>query len=73
MKTEYIGCVYVPDGYFGETKMIHLCYDPESLKTLAVWPGGYYTSEVPPAVDSSEASWLISFHPACKNMRNKKG
>jgi len=69
MRTEHIKSVIVPDGFLGATIQINLCYDPESKKTIGVWTGGTFTSQVPLAVDATEAEWLINNHPACKQLR----
>lgn len=68
MKTTYLGSVIVPNGYSGDNCKVFLCYDLDSQKTLAVHPGGFFTSSVPPACDSKEATWLVQNHPACDNM-----
>lgn len=68
MKTTYLGSVIVPDGFSGGTCKTFLCYEPKSQKTLAVYPSGFFTSSVPPACDSKEATWLVQNHPACDNM-----
>jgi len=69
MRTEYLGSVMVPDGFCGATIQIHLCYDPKSRCTIGVWTGGTFRTQVPPAVDANEAKWLITNHPACKQLR----
>lgn len=69
MRTDYIQSAIVPNGFSGTSIQIHLCYDPASLNTLAVWSGGFYRSQVPPAVDAREAAWLIANHPSCKQLR----
>lgn len=71
MKTQYIGPYQVPDGYFGENTIIHLCFDPKTCCCIEVHPSGYFRSCVPPALNSHEVRWLISNHPAC-NARIKE-
>ena len=66
MRTEYLGCYSVPDGYFGDRAICHFCFDPETGRTLAVHLFGFHASEVPPAVSAVEARWLITYHPICK-------
>lgn len=63
MRTEYIGIIDTPSGYFGDTEPAHLCYDPETLKTYSVYPFGWHTSEIPPAISKEEVVWLINNHP----------
>ncbi len=70
VKTTYLGSAIVPDGYSGGTCKVFLCYDPDSQKTLAVHPGGFFTSSVPPACDYKEAARFVQNHPACDNMNN---
>lgn len=67
MRTDYIGCFRVPDGYFGEKAIIHLCFDPQTLCCLEVHESGYFRSCIPPATTKDEAVWLIQNHPSCKN------
>ena len=64
MQTIYLKSILVSDGYFGDKTMVHLCYDLESQKTLAITSYGYYNFGLPPAVDEQEAEWLLLHHPA---------
>ena len=63
MKTIFATGV-IPDGYFGKTAQVEFAYDAESGKTLAVWSGGYFVYSTPPAIDSTEAYWLLNNHPS---------
>lgn len=66
MKTEYIGVFQVPDGYFGEKAIIHLCFDKQTFCTLEVHETGYFRSCIPPATTKEEVIWLMQNHPVCK-------
>jgi hypothetical protein len=68
MRSEFLGTVSVPDGYFGDRKTGFAVYDPETLKTWMVFPFGYGSFSVPPATSSEEARWLINHHPECRNI-----
>ena len=68
MKTDYLQTMDVPDGYFGERSILHLCYDPESLTTLAVTPQGYFRVGTL-AASKEEAAWMLSHHPKFRNYR----
>jgi len=70
VKVEYIGSYTVPDGYFGNKAVVHLCFDPKSGKTLAAHPQGYYTTQIHTAVDAREVLWLLDHHPDCKNIQS---
>lgn len=67
MKTDYIGVFQVPDGYFGEKAIIHLCFDPQTHHCLEVHVLGFFRSCIPPATNKEEVVWLMQNHPACKN------
>ena len=54
----------VPDGFFGKTAQVEFAFDTGSGKTLAVWSGGHFVYSTPPAVDSTEAYWLLNNHPS---------
>lgn len=55
-----------PEGYNGDRITVELSFDKVSGKTLEVHSMGFHLSPVvPPAVDTSEALWLIEHHPAC--------
>ena len=44
MTTEYVGAYVTRDGYNGRTKIVHLCFDPETGKTLLVHELGWFTA-----------------------------
>ena len=67
-RTQFIAIATVPDGYFGERAVVGLCYDPHSLKTIAVHRRGTYIAPVPLAIDANEVLWLIKNHPDCKHI-----
>ena len=66
MKTSYIGCYQVPDGYFGDKAIIHLCYDNQTHHTIEVAVEGYFNSIIPCATSIEEAIWLMENYPTCK-------
>lgn len=66
MKTEYIGVFQVPDRYFGDIAIVHLCFDPQTHCCLEVNDTGYFRSCVPSAMTREEAEWLMQNHPTCK-------
>lgn len=66
MKTEYIGAFVVPDGYFGDKALIHLCFDQRTLCCIEVHATGFFRSVIPLATTKDEVMWLMGNHPACK-------
>lgn len=66
MRTEYIGAYQVPDGYFGDDAIVHLCFDPQTNYCLEVCATGCFRSCVPPTTTKYGAEWLIQNHPTCK-------
>ena len=67
MRSSYLKAVKIPDGYSGETKVVHAVYDPQSNLILHVCSGGYFRSPLPSAIDKDEANWLIDNHSVSKN------
>jgi len=61
----------VPDGYFGDRKQCGFSFDPESGKTLVIYDHGFFTAPIPPAIDQTEALWLLKNHPNAKNIKIK--
>ena len=66
MKTEYIGAFQVPDGYFGEKAIVHLCFDLHTFCTIEVRETGYFRSCIPQATTKEEVEWLMKNNPTCK-------
>ena len=67
MRSIYLKATKIPDGYFGETKVVHAVYDPQSNLILHVCSGGYSRSPLPSAIDKDEANWLIDNHSVSRN------
>jgi len=53
----------IPDGYSGHRANVEFHFMEENGKTLAVHKHGYFTYHTPPAMDVSEALWLLKNHP----------
>ena len=56
----------VPNGYFGARMDVGWHFDKTSGKTLTVHAHGYYSENIPLAIDVKEALWLLFNHPAAK-------
>lgn len=66
MNLKFISRASVPDGYFGDRKMVDLFFDELSGHTVAIGKGLYYPTEIPRALDVEEVIWLIENNPICK-------
>lgn len=67
MKTTFIISIKVRNGYAGDTAVVYLCYDPETLKVLAVHPFGFYNFGLPDIISPEEAVWMVENHPFSKD------
>ena len=63
MKTTFIKSIRVLDGYYEDTIVVYLCYDPTNLKVLAVHPCGFYNFGLPDIISPEEAAWMVENHP----------
>lgn len=57
------GYAEINDGYYGEIERVGVAYDPQSQKTLFVSKYGYFTSNLPLAINKEESQWLADNHP----------
>ena len=53
----------IPDGYNDDFANVEFHFVPENGATLAVHKHGFFTYHTPPAIDSTEALWLLRNHP----------
>ena len=58
----------VADGYNGHRTHVGFAFDPASGKTLIVHDCGFHLAIIPPAIDQSEALWLLNNHPSARRI-----
>jgi len=69
MRTEYLKSMRVKDGYFGDTKVAHLCFDLRNGITWAVYSTGWHRTNLPVCIDAEEAIFLLNHpHPEVKRI-----
>ena len=56
----------VPDGYFGATRNVKFSFDQASGQTVTVTDRGCFHAGLPPAIDTTEALWLLRNHPSSR-------